>query len=101
MDAPHAPVHAGAVHNRSNLVREGRLNDVEADRLVTGSSQRSHECLAEMPCTPRDEDDHTVPPPSWRTLDAPSACRTRRNAMVSDQLTAGTRLRLPARQCNL
>jgi hypothetical protein len=59
MRSRHASHHEVAIGDRPDTVGKGRLLDVNTDSLLTRFEQSTHECLAQVPGTPGNEDRHT------------------------------------------
>jgi hypothetical protein len=57
-DAAHAVVYEGAIGDRADVRGVGRRFEIDADRLVPGRPERSHERLAEMAGASRDQNPH-------------------------------------------
>jgi hypothetical protein len=58
LDAGHAAAHERPVDDGTDVMRERRGVEVDADRLVPRAGQRAHERFAEMPRAPRDQYSH-------------------------------------------
>jgi hypothetical protein len=83
---PHEPVHEAAICDRSDLVGQDSSFDVEANRLVTRLRQPTHQRLAEMPCTTRDEDVRNVRSSILERDQAAHAARSKQSAIVSEAI---------------